>query len=496
MQRKERIIDLKALLRCILERWRLLIVALILVGLIFGGREGYAQYKLYKKGQEKQQQAQTAAEEGGTSKAEELKILSDAMDRKNTHLVNSILAQIDPAREGRATADLIIRIEQETAAAETPAGTEAAAAQTQAEQTEAVQTEAAEQSQEQSALTDSEYAAKVSRELNIINYYYSSILYRMDYTDAAAQLGVNADQIRELVSVSDGNKTDAMLSLKVIYPTQEGAEQIRDSILEQLNALTAEAQQQYGPHTFTVANTASATVADSGMYKWTNTRAQEVIALINSRKTLDKNLSSGTSAPAAVVTISKRDVVMAAVRQGAAGALAGLAGCVALIALYLIAAGKVLSGRELNRHYGLRKIACVPGRKFGSLKGPDKWAASMDAGYYNHPQRTICLQVADANLKSILPQDAQIALVGDLPQDAADKLAAEMNKSGSAGSGRVRYFAIPCLQQTPESVEAIRNCDAAVLVARAGKSTYKGTDDVLDAVSLLGRDVVGSIVLM
>ena len=92
--------------------------------------------------------------------------------------------------------------------------------------------------------------------------------------------------------------------------------------------------------------------------------------------------------------------------------------------------------------------------------------------------------------------EAQIALVSDLSLEFIEKFAAEMNKSGSSGSGRIRYFAIPCTEQTPESVEAIGNCDAAVLVAMAEISTYKGTGDVLDAVRLLGREVAGSIVLM
>ena len=119
----------------------------------------------------------------------------------------------------------------------------------------------------------------------------------------------------------------------------------------------------------------------------------------------------------------------------------------------------------------------------------------MDAGYYNHPQRSVCLQVADANLSALVSPNAQIALVSDLPEDYIDKLTAEMNKAGNRDS-RIRYFSIPCLQQTAGSVEAIRNCDACVLVAKAGQSTYKGTGDVMDAVSLLGREVVGSIVLM
>ena len=52
------------------------------------------------------------------------------------------------------------------------------------------------------------------------------------------------------------------------------------------------------------------------------------------------------------------------------------------------------------------------------------------------------------------------------------------------------------MEQTPDSVISIVNCDASVIVARAEKSDYKGAEDVLDACALLGRDVIGSIVLM
>jgi hypothetical protein len=103
--------------------------------------------------------------------------------------------------------------------------------------------------------------------------------------------------------------------------------------------------------------------------------------------------------------------------------------------------------------------------------------------------------VADAGIRSLMRRDAQIALVSDLPTEYVEKLAAEMNKLGQ-GSGAIRYFAVPCVQQTPDSIEALDNCDAAVLVAKAESSTYKGTGDVLDAAGLLGREVIGSIVLM
>ena len=467
MQNRERVIDLRALLRCVLEKWRLILLAGLVICAVLAGKEGYAQYKLYQEGQQASTEQAPVVNEAGT-KAAELKRINDVIENKNTYFVNSILGKIDPAKEGRATADLVVM---------TGADMTAEAAQ---------ETQAAQPAENE---TD-----RRMRTTSLVNYYISCVNYRIDYTAVAKELGVDAVLIPELVSVTDSIKDDNMASITVIYPTEEGAVKIRDAILVQVSALTVQAQEQYGRHTLQIVNEASAVVQDSSLYKWAYTRTSEITSLINNRKTLEKNLSSGVTAPS-VAKISKRDAAMAAARQGVIGLAAGIIGAMIVIAFYLIAAGKVLSGRELNRHYGLRRIACVPGRKYGTLKGLDKLAASVDAGYYNHPKRSVCLQVADAGIRSLMRRDAQIALVSDLPTEYVEKLAAEMNKLGQ-GSGAIRYFAVPCVQQTPDSIEALDNCDAAVLVAKAESSTYKGTGDVLDAAGLLGREVIGSIVLM
>lgn len=473
MNRRERIIDIKALLRCTLEKWRLLIIAGLICAAVMGGMEGYTQYKAYRKGVEAEAaQAEEAAASAGSQesaslKDQELKMMSDRLEEKNRYYSESILGKIDPANEGFASADLIIS---------------ARPAQT-ADQAE----------------TDSEYNYIRSREFNILNFYTNAALYRTDLTEAAEALGTRAQLLGELITVTDSNKSDSMITIKVIYPTQEGAKTILDSVVGQVSDLYAEAQRTYGEHTFTIANEVSSTIVDTAMYKWSNNRAAEITALINSRKTLDKNLASGTTTAKKAVTISKKSAVKAAVKRGAIGLLAGIFGALALVALYLIMTGVVLSGRELNRQYSLRRIACIPGRKYGSLKGPDKWVASIDSAYYNHPNRATCVQVANANLETLLGaagRDAQVAMVGDLSDEYLEKAAAEFTKTARAAGSRVRYYAVPLSSQTPEGVEAIRRCDAAVLVAKAGRSTYKGVGDVLDTAELLGRDVAGSVVFV
>ena len=473
MQSRERIIDIKALIRCVVEKWRLLLLVGFLAGVVLAGIKGYSQYKLYKLSQGQQE---TAAQESGSQKGQILNVMHVAEVEREEYYTNSILGKINPHKEGKATADILVSIPANTAPA--AAGGEPAAAEGEP------------------AAAEGEPAAQENsvKPQNIVNYYASTVLYRIDYTQAAEELGEDPALLGELVTAVPGTTDPSQLSVAVIYPTPEGAEVILDSILTQVRAARAEAQRIYGNHELLIVNEASGVVVDEELFKWANNRVVEIMALVNSQKTVGNNFTSSGSAR--IATVTQKDVAMTAVKWGVTGLIAGVVMTMVLIVIYLLAAGKVLSGREFNRHFGMKKIACVPGRKFTILKGLDKWAASIDSAYYNHPQRSVCLQVADANVRAAVRPDAQIALVGDLAPEYLDKLAAEMNKSGASSGIRASYFGIPCMEQTPESVDSIMNCDAAVIVARAEKSCYKDAEDVLDACALLGREVIGSIVLM
>ena len=473
MQSRERIIDIKALIRCVVEKWRLLLLVGFLAGVVLAGIKGYSQYKLYKLSQGQQE---TAAQESGSQKGQILNVMHVAEVEREEYYTNSILGKINPHKEGKATADILVSIPANTAPA--AAGGEPAA------------------TGGEPAAAEGEPAAQENsvKPQNIVNYYASTVLYRIDYTQAAEELGEDPALLGELVTAAPGTTDPSQLSVAVIYPTPEGAEVILDSILTQVRAARAEAQRIYGNHELLIVNEASGVVVDEELFKWANNRVVEIMALVNSQKTVGNNFTSSGSAR--IATVTQKDVAMTAVKWGVTGLIAGVVMTMVLIVIYLLAAGRVLSGREFNRHFGMKKIACVPGRKFTILKGLDKWAASIDSAYYNHPQRSVCLQVADANVRAAVRPDAQIALVGDLAPEYLDKLAAEMNKSGASSGLRASYFGIPCMEQTPESVDSIMNCDAAVIVARAEKSCYKDAEDVLDACALLGREVIGSIVLM
>ena len=107
MHANERVIDIKALLRCLLEKWRFLLLVGVILGAVLGGKNALDNYNISK------QSMQQTQVETGISKSEELGMISDVLDKKNTYFVKSIRNKIDPFKEGRATADLIVQIQED-----------------------------------------------------------------------------------------------------------------------------------------------------------------------------------------------------------------------------------------------------------------------------------------------------------------------------------------------------------------------------------------------
>ena len=114
MQSRERIIDIKALIRCVVEKWRLLLLVGFLAGVVLAGIKGYSQHKLYKLSQGQQE---TAAQESGSQKGQILNVMHVAEVEREEYYTNSILGKINPHKEGKATADILVSIPANTAPA-------------------------------------------------------------------------------------------------------------------------------------------------------------------------------------------------------------------------------------------------------------------------------------------------------------------------------------------------------------------------------------------
>ena len=108
MYKKERIVDLKALTRCVLEKWKGILLVALIAAVLFGGLKGFSLYKVYKQGQA-QAEVETVPEEDsqGASKAIEMRRINKQLDLKNAYFTESIMGDIDPTKEGFASAEQV-----------------------------------------------------------------------------------------------------------------------------------------------------------------------------------------------------------------------------------------------------------------------------------------------------------------------------------------------------------------------------------------------------
>ncbi|MDO5702007.1 MAG: Wzz/FepE/Etk N-terminal domain-containing protein, partial [Lachnospiraceae bacterium] len=98
MHSQERIIDLIALIRSLLKKWRGMLICAIVFALLFGAY-AYMTRKQYTAGT-----AGSAEEEESDADAyaKELKIINDSLENKNRYILNSKLLQLDPNAVSRA----------------------------------------------------------------------------------------------------------------------------------------------------------------------------------------------------------------------------------------------------------------------------------------------------------------------------------------------------------------------------------------------------------
>jgi hypothetical protein len=100
MYKKERIVDLKALIRCVLEKWKGILLVALIAAAFFGGLKGFNLYKAYKQGQA-QAEVEAAPEEDlqGASKAIEMRRINKQLDLKNAYFTESIMEISIPRRK-------------------------------------------------------------------------------------------------------------------------------------------------------------------------------------------------------------------------------------------------------------------------------------------------------------------------------------------------------------------------------------------------------------
>ena len=526
MDGKERIVSLRALARRVLEKWRAMVVFALLIAFLGAAFQAVKLWpKLYvnnpgaKEAEKATGEAYAGITENSTEEAEttegeepeEVEVANKTMEE----ILEEVNEQIDEVLSVESTFKLmneLQRVENQLAAQHNYLDNSFIARFNPMAVAKAVATISitTPQMQEGSAfravITDSKTGDAGTLDLGmdllaadrILNFYLRRMQYGMDWGTLTEEYATDPRYFNELVSVVNTYQDYAMADIRVVFGDEEGAGKLMDRMMEYLASMHDEAAEVYGEHEIVFSNRSVSTNSlDKSYFTWTNDRLEEINKLTSQRDSLIKKIRTVAKQVTQEETaefIGRSVMLKACVIYGAAGFIAGLVLFAIFCAIGLILSGKVLSGRELNRQYGLNKLAAVPA---APKKNPlDKAAGAIDSRYYSSAVSEVSWRIADENIRKAADGRTRIALVSDLNAGTVEQVRKSLEKAAAdAKRSGITYLPLASLNDDPAALSALDSCDAVVLVAKTMTSRYTSLADLFGTVAAYGKELLGSIVV-
>ena len=332
----EREIDILALIKRLLKRWKILLLVLICCALI-GGLLGYRKEKAaIKEASEQVIEVETAEGYEIEGSVESLRnLLNDVLAEKLNFINDYELSKI-MARDTYKGA-IVYYID------------------TQEDSSNYVGIE---------DVSDEDGDEVINKKTEEVVYYLKQLEdFEFDYKDIAKDLGLENDKyVQELVTIFSEN---SHVVIHTVFSDEEGAAKLLDYVKKRIEQGLKEAQSIYGGFEYKLVYEGTDYVysVDS---KWLTTKTAEIESIVKALDNLEKNEPTINNVISTVstadnfsdqikTTVSKKTIIKNAVMYGIVGAMA----YALLLALYLIVKGKVLSENEISSAYGLNLLGSL-----------------------------------------------------------------------------------------------------------------------------------------
>ena len=355
--------------------------------------------------------------------------------------------------------------------------------------------------------------------------YAARVTYGTDWTKIAKELSLDpayaAELVRTLPSVavsdqfSGGNAAYAgtpgrdTLTVTAVYSDAGTAARILDEVLRQLKEAEAEIAARAGAHRVVYGEVLTSEGIDTVLDSRSSALLEDIYVLTTNKERLEEKLGQlkKPAAPAAGAGALSAGFL---VRRLLTGFLGGAVLAFLLILSCLTLSGRVLSGYELSRIYGLPVLSLIPDQPLRTSL-PDRLAEAIGSEAKNAAPAALRYQEAAAALLAALGKEtapalreggeaapARVLLLGALPSKRLEECALHLGEALAAEEGGTPAPDILCADppgESPASLKALREADAIVLAAQIGVSSYVSTTRILNTAEACRTKVLGAIIL-
>ena len=467
MERRERIISFKAVLKRYCIHWRSVLSVGILCALLAAGYEGLRSWP-------KEIAVEKAVSVDDTSA--ELTMIDSNINGKKNYLRESLIARIDPTNEAVASTVLSISRHQSDVEINKPdydvSDDEIGIV--------ALNTENA---SGQSNVNAQIISPDDQETIDILTYYSEYIMKSIDWKELEERLETKERYILELVSVEDYETNYLKKVILVKGADKETAQAIMEYILNSLEKAKEAATLLYGEHQIILDNQAVYTRVDSSLFGWLNTRVDEMNKLMNTRDTFKTATAASQQLNTSNTRLGYMAIIKGYIKYAVIGFFGGIILYSLLYSLYLVLKGNVLSAQEFNRQYNFAKYgvyAPESGRR--KQNALDRKFALWGSEYFSGLDRQMC----DAIVKENIQGKEKIGVVSDLEENEIKDVFSRITGES------IVYISNP--DRDADALSELKGFESVIIVAKVMKSTYSRINDILDCLEANKVRIEGSIV--
>lgn len=449
-KKDERMIYLKDLLFAALYRWRAVLVTALIFAVLLGGFKVFSSWNTAKANAASGSSAdhQLATEQYNSDLQDldaQLAQLNQNLDTKIAYLADSVFMQLDPYDHYEATLTLI---------ADT--GNDAAS---------------------QSALQSTDKTALV------IAGYQALLHDAQMLQDMADAVGSAPRYMQELITaeISDSNA----LLIKIKYTSQEAAQALLDIVSSHLSDSKALIDSTVAEHTASIIGGSVNPCIDSAIEALQQKERDSLTATQTAIKAIQQQKSTLVAPPAYTFSFSVivKDMILFAVL----GCVIGVFLAVLAAWIMHISSGKVYSARTLKDHTGLKILNCI---RDEHIKNPlDRQLQKLEGRNSADASRQI--KLAAINVSNLCAGFKMLLISGDASGESRQALVQAFQEALPG----VRIVDEGSLLESADSMKALAECDAVLLIEQCGLSRYDAVEQQIEAVTYNSKKLLGCVLL-
>ena len=307
---------------------------------------------------------------------------------------------------------------------------------------------------------------------SIMNAIYDEVYYGDSVTEVAQNHEISPEYLRELVSVKL-TPTGSVVRITVHGDDTEQAKMFLDELLNKILNEKVKGLSNLGDFTINIINDGAANVFDAEIQTY-QTQQKEALSKLQTQLYNAQNQSNGLTKPTAVDKYSKKYMLINGIKLGIVGLAAGILLALAAVIVMIIQKGVVLSPEEVDGEFGLKTLADFTDKETDEAAKLDFMMARIEN----------CMSGKESG---------EIGIVGSVSAEMIEKLAAKLNRKAAAAKDSLKFTAVPAFNKDAQAFRKLKELSGVILAEQIGKSDYIAIRKEVALIAESGRDLVGTV---